>query len=38
MPVISHSIEEVPDFKTFIKPFVLKRSDTLESHTKAQQF
>ena len=38
MHVISHSIEEVPNFKKFIKPFVLKGGDNLVGHTKAQQF
>ena len=38
VPVIPHLIEEVPDFKSFIKPFILKGGDRLVGHTKAQQF
>ncbi len=38
MPVIPHLIEEVPDFKGFIEPFVRKGGDRLVGHTKAQQF
>src|SRR5665213_3542773 len=38
VPVIPHLIEEVPDFKAFIKPFILKGCDRLVGHTKAQQF
>lgn len=36
--VIIHLIEEVPDLKAFIKPFILKGGDHLVGHTKAQQF
>jgi hypothetical protein len=35
VPVISYLIEEVPDFKSFIKPFILKERDRLVGHTKA---
>ena len=38
VPVIPHLIEKMSDFKTFIKPFILKRGDRLVGHTKAQQF
>ena len=38
VPVIPHMIEEVPDFKAFIKPYMLKGEDRLVGHTKAQQF
>src|ERR1700737_4804700 len=38
MPVIPHMIEEVPDFKAFIKPYMLKGGDRLVGYTKAQQF
>ena len=38
VPVIPHMIEEVPNFKAFIKPYMLKGGDRLVGHTKAQQF
>jgi hypothetical protein len=38
MPVIPHMIEEMPDFKAFIKPYMLKRRNRLVGHTKAKQF
>ena len=38
VPVIRHLIEKMPDFKIFIKPFVLKGDDRLVGHTKSQQF
>jgi hypothetical protein len=38
VPIIPHLIEEVSNFKTFIKPFILKGGDRLVGHTKAQQF
>jgi hypothetical protein len=38
MPVIPHMIEEVPDFKAFIKPYMLKGKNRLVGHTKTQQF
>lgn len=35
--VIPHLIEEVPNFKAFIKPFmILKRGEHLFGHTKTQ--
>ena len=36
--VIPHMIEEIPNFKTLIKPFMLKGVDCLVGHTKTQQF
>ena len=38
VPIIPHLIEKVSDFKTFIKPFILKGGDRLVDYTKAQQF
>ena len=38
VPVFLHLIEEVSDFKSFIKRFILKGGDCLVGHTKAQQF
>ena len=38
MPLIPHMIEEVPNFKAFIKSYMLKGGDRLVGHTKAQQF
>ena len=38
VPVIPHMIEEIPNFKAFIKPYMLKGGDRLVGHTKAQQF
>ena len=35
MPVILHMIEEVPNFKAFIKLYMLKGVDHLVGHTKA---
>ena len=35
MPVIPHMIEEIPNFKAFIKPYMLKEVDRLVGHTKA---
>ena len=37
VPVIPHMIEEVPNFKAFIKPYMLKGEDRLVGHTKIQQ-
>jgi hypothetical protein len=34
---IPHLIEEMSDFKSFIKPFILKGGDRLVGHTKAQR-
>ena len=31
-------IEEVPDFKTFIEPYIRSGAHRLIGHTKAQQF
>ena len=36
VPVIPHLIEEVSDFKMFVKPFLLKVGDRLVGHTNAQ--
>ena len=36
MSVILHMIEEVPNFKAFIKPYMLKGGECLVGHTKAQ--
>ena len=33
-----HMIEEVPNFKAFIKSYMLKEVDRLVGHTKTQQF
>lgn len=38
MPIISHLIEKVPNFKTFIKLFIFKRSNHFITYTKVQQF
>ena len=38
MPVIPHMIEEIPNFKAFIKPYMLKGGDRLVGYTKTQQF
>jgi hypothetical protein len=38
MLIIPHMIEEVPDFKVFIKPYMLKGVNRLVGHTKVQQF
>jgi hypothetical protein len=35
-PVIPGFIEEVPDFKEFVKPYI--SDDTLMGHTKGRQF
>ena len=37
MPVIPHMIEEVSNFKAFIKTYMLKGMNRLVGHTKAQQ-
>ena len=36
--LIPHMIEEIPNFKIFLKPYMSKRVDCLVIHTKAQQF
>ncbi len=38
VPTIPHLIEEVPDFKGFIKASIADGEEALEGHTKAQQF
>ena len=38
IPVIPHLVEEVPDFKGFIAPFIASDDKTLEGHRSAQQF
>jgi hypothetical protein len=38
VPVIPHMIEEVPDFKAFIEPYIRSGAHRLIGHTKAQQF
>ena len=38
VPVIPHMIEEISNFKAFIKPYMLKGVDCLVEHTKVQQF
>ncbi len=38
VPTIPHLIEEVPDFKGFIKGSIAEGDEALEGHTKAQQF
>ena len=38
VPVIPHMIEEIPNFKAFIKPYMLKGGERLVGHTKTQQF
>ena len=38
MPVSPHMIEKIPNFKAFIKPYMLKRGERLVGHTKTQQF
>ena len=38
VPEILHIIEEVPNFKAFIKTYMLKGVDRLVGHTKSQQF
>ena len=35
MSVIPHMIEEIPIFKAFIKPYMLKEVDRLVGHIKA---
>ena len=37
IPVISHMIEEVSDFKAFIEPYIRSGADRLIGHMKAQQ-
>ena len=36
--LIPHIIEEIPNFKIFLKPYMSKGVDCLVIHTKAQQF
>ena len=36
--MIPHLVEEVPDFKAFIKPYIVDGKDLLVGHTKPQQF
>ena len=38
IPVIPHLVEEVPDFKEFIAPFIASDDESLEGHGSAQQF
>ena len=38
VPVIPYMIEEVPNFKAYIKPYMLKGVDCLVRHTKTQHF
>ena len=38
VPVIPHMIEEVPDFKAFIEPYIRSGAHRLMKHMKAQQF
>ena len=38
VPVIPHMIEEVPNFKTFIEPYIQSGAHRLIKHMKAQQF
>jgi hypothetical protein len=38
VPVIPHMIEEVLDFKAFIKPYIRSGAHRLIGHTKTQQF
>ena len=38
MPVSPHMIEKIPNFKAFIKPYMLKRGERLVGHTQTQQF
>ena len=38
IPTIPHLIEEVPDFKGFIKASIAEGDEALEGHLKAQQF
>ena len=38
VPTIPHLIQEVPDFKKFIKEWMLDGDDMLMGHTKAHQF
>ena len=38
IPVIPHMIEEVPDFKAFIEPYIQSGAHRLIGHTKTQQF
>ena len=37
-PVISHLIEEVPDFKKFVEGYLCTGRDALIGHTNVQQF
>ena len=38
IPVISHLVEEVSDFKGFVAPFIASDDESLEDHGSAQQF
>ena len=38
VPIMAHLIEEFPNFKAIIKPFILKGGDCLAGYAKAQQF
>ena len=38
VPVIPHIFKKVPDFKVFIKPYILKGVDHLVGYIEAQQF
>ena len=38
VPVIPHLIEKIPNFKAFIKPYMLKGVHRLVGHTKEKQF
>ena len=36
--VIPYMIDEIPNFQSFIKPYILRGRDRLVGHTKKQQF
>ena len=38
VPIIPHLLEEVPDFKGFIAPFIASDDKSLEGHGSVQQF
>ena len=38
VPVIPHLVEEVPDFKGSIAPFIASDDESLEGHGSVQQF
>ena len=38
IPTIPHFIQEVPDFKNFIRDWIADGSEALQGHTKAHQF